>query len=1268
MNRTGSNASETLTGQAENDVLRGLGGNDLLIGNAGNDTLDGGSGNDTLSGGTGNDSLVGDAGNDSLEGGDGNDSLAGGSGNDILLAGDGNDAVSGSDGDDSISGGGGSDSINAGDGNDVVRGGGDNDFIDPGAGNDQVTGDAGDDRIGLSEGNDTISGGDGADIFTLREDSGADTITDFDVRLDRFDFLGKLQPGTAKLSESGSNDTLVTFGSLGTVLLRGVKKGDWSNILDVNGKSIYTAPVTPVADDYSADSSTRGSVGVGGTSNGRIETSGDKDWFAVDLAAGNRYAFTLSGTGNPALGSPFLELVNSTGSRIAFGSNSGNEGSTISYVANASSRLYLSASAGNANGTGAYQLSARNASDDISPNKETTASIEVGKAVRGSIDYIGDDDWYAVTLSPGTYRFSLLGRDSDNAGSSLPDPFLTLYDGTGTFVRASEDDGYGRDSSLVYKVTNGGKYFVSAKSSGNAVEMTGTYQLVVTRSHGAGVEGGTPSDPEYGKQWHLHGTFGVNAPAAWTKYTGKDIKVAILDTGVDPTHADLDDNLRLDLSDGPAGGAPREADDNHGTAVAGLVAAERNGVDGVGVAYNADLISLYTPSRTSEYAAVLRNAASVVDVLNHSQGSSLFKTDVNSAFKDDIHGGSLKVIGDALASLVAEGRDKKGTIFVQGAGNTGLYGDNTNLHGFQNSRYSLTVAATDENGNPYADGTRGASILVSAPGVGIWTTDRAGEAGETSGDMLRKNGTSLSTPLVSGIVALMLEANPELGYRDVHEILALSARTVSGTDSSWKPNGSGTWNGGAMHYSSTFGYGLVDARAAVRMAETWRGQQTAANEAMVEGKSTYAKTTIPDDGDRFVAQKITLPTDMVVERVEIDVKITHDRIGDLAIALISPSGTSAVLLNRPGVTSAERTGSTQDNIDFTFGAAGMLGESAKSTDPSKDFWQLVVTDRNGTVAGTLDSWTLRVFGTGDTADDTHVFTDEFVQLAAGEQKRTTIGDGDGGFDILNAAAVTSSVSFDLRAGTGTIGGTAISFTANAFERAVGGDADDKLTAGTAGSELLGGGGNDQITGGAGNDRLTGGTGSDRIDGGSGIDVAFYEGGKSAYTMVRQGSVVVVAGPGGTDELRAVEVVMFGKQAVVMGDLQANGFSESQYLAMNDDVAEAVRSGGLSSGLQHWLSFGRGEGRSPSLLFDAAYYLLKNPDVGNAVRQGATTALEHFLSFGLGEGRDASPYFNAQSYLSGNPDVRDAGMNALGHYLSYGQQEGRLTNPDWDYLG
>ena len=134
----------------------------------------------------------------------------------------------------------------------------------------------------------------------------------------------------------------------------------------------------------------------------------------------------------------------------------------------------------------------------------------------------------------------------------------------------------------------------------------------------------------------------------------------------------------------------------------------------------------------------------------------------------------------------------------------------------------------------------GAAILVAAPGVDIATTDRVGNAGFVpneigntlgSNDYVQIDGTSFSAPNVTGVVALMYQANPELGARDVQEILALSARTIDLSSATWQTNGATDWNGGGMTWSSAYGSGLVDAHAAVSWPRPGRRRPCSARRA-----------------------------------------------------------------------------------------------------------------------------------------------------------------------------------------------------------------------------------------------------------------------------------------------------------------------------------------------------------------------------------------------------------------------------------------------------
>ena len=186
--------------------------------------------------------------------------------------------------------------------------------------------------------------------------------------------------------------------------------------------------------------------------------------------------------------------------------------------------------------------------------------------------------------------------------------------------------------------------------------------------------------------------------------------------------------------------------------------------------------------------------------------------------------------GAALADAAANGRGGLGTVFVFPSGNNATAGQRADYHGFQSSPWTITVGGIDKSGFVAPFSNPGASVLVSAGAIGVLTTDRTGSAGYSDGDYISMiAGASLSAAQVSGLVALMLEANPDLGWRDVHEILAYSAWNPTAVTAGWKINGAGNWNGGGLAVSDGYGFGLVDALAAVRLAETWTTQHTAAN-------------------------------------------------------------------------------------------------------------------------------------------------------------------------------------------------------------------------------------------------------------------------------------------------------------------------------------------------------------------------------------------------------------------------------------------------------
>lgn len=643
--------------------------------------------------------------------------------------------------------------------------------------------------------------------------------------------------------------------------------------------------------------------------------------------------------------------------------------------------------------------------------------------------------------------------------------------------------------------------------------------------------GDLPSDDLVTDQWYLADT---NVLPAWRDYSGKGVRIGQFETHgsfgnskevLDYRHRDLKDNIDPEwLADATPGRRAGEGSDgkisDHATLVAGVMVASRNGAGGVGVAHGATLGGHWLDGKDMSSLARMQE----YDVVNHSWGSRERFTLRYSEAK----------IGDLPREYVdalERGRDGLGTVIVMAAGNDRAVGGNANYSSLTNSRSSMIVGAINAKTDlgqfqvhqqPFS--SRGASILVSAPGSNVTSTSslQQNANGSTFGaDAKTVQGTSFATPIVSGIVALMLEANPRLGYRDVQEILALSARKVDDSETDWQINGATRWNGGGMHVSHDYGYGQVDARAAVRLAETWVDRQVADNlyGAVKSPESGVLDRAIPDGNAAGLKHTLGIAgTGVTTEHVEVRIRLTHARPGDLIIKLISPSGTESILMDRPGripgdaASRGDARFDGSNTLDFVFGSARHRGERADGN------WTLQVIDTVSGDTGILHDWSLNAMGRGWTANDQYVYTDEFAKLAV--HGRDVLDDTNGGSNTINVAAVSSGSRVDLAAGNATIAGAALTIRNSAnFTNLVGGEFDDALTGNDGTNILVGGRGNDTLRGNGGMDVLFGGLGNDTLTGGT--DVDFF---------------VIERDPGSTDTIADFAI---GEDCIVLSGLGAN---------------------------------------------------------------------------------------------------------------------------------
>ncbi|HEX2623445.1 MAG TPA: S8 family serine peptidase [Phototrophicaceae bacterium] len=465
-----------------------------------------------------------------------------------------------------------------------------------------------------------------------------------------------------------------------------------------------------------------------------------------------------------------------------------------------------------------------------------------------------------------------------------------------------------------------------------------------------------PTDPLFPNQWHLNNTGqaggiagnDANVIAAWDAgYTGVDQVVASVDDGVWIAHPDLVPNVRTDLSydflqndDNPSAGG-------HGTSVAGVMAAAANEAPndandcGVGAAYSAGIAGLRilgSGETDAVEAAGLTHRGNDIFVYNNSWGPS-----------DD--GGTLEGPGPLVTAgfiyATTYGRGGLGSIYTWAAGNGGN-NDNINADGYANSIYVISVGASTNLGERSGYSEPGSSMLVTSPSnggsAGITTT-----AGSSTGCTSSFGGTSSASPLAAGVIALMLDANPTLTWRDVQTILVHTSEKIDPTDPDWQDNGAG------FHFNHNYGFGRVDAGAAVAAAETWVNVPPMTNYV---SSTVTVSGSIPEDAGSPLTSTINVPDDFIVEHAEIVVNATHPRRGQININLTSPEGTvSRMIFGRSD------TGANYNNWHMT--SVANWGEGTAGD------WTLSVWDANNDANdGTFNSWSIILWGYSESAAPT----------------------------------------------------------------------------------------------------------------------------------------------------------------------------------------------------------------------------------------------------------------------------------------------------------
>jgi subtilisin family serine protease len=507
-----------------------------------------------------------------------------------------------------------------------------------------------------------------------------------------------------------------------------------------------------------------------------VGSTDTNDYYRFDLSQSSNFSLSLNGLSADA----DVQLLNSSGTVLTSSANGGTTAESISSTLGTGTYyVRVFPYSGNTNYNLTLAATGSGPADNAGNTLATARNIGTLSSSQSFSDFVGSTD------TNDYYRFDL---------SQSADADVQLLNSSGTVLTSSANGGTTAES--ISSTLGTGTYYVRVfPYSGNTnynltlaaasapppptsgFNSTYGYGLINAAAAVARALGQSSPFPDVanlgGNNW---GNDLVKAPEVWARgYTGQGIVVAVVDTGVDYTHSDLDANMWVNTREVAGNGLdddgngyvddvrgwdfigndndPRDGN-GHGTHVAGTIAGENNGTGVTGVAYNARIMAVKVLSDSGSGSNI-----SVANGIRYAanNGAQVINLSLGGGYSSDIYS----------AIQYATGR---GSIVVMASGNEGA--SQPGYPAFHATEYGLSIGAVDSNSRIASfsnrAGTNSAMRHVVAPGVSVYST-------VPNNGYASYNGTSMATPHAAGVVALMLSANGGLSHAQVRDMVTGTA-------------------------------------------------------------------------------------------------------------------------------------------------------------------------------------------------------------------------------------------------------------------------------------------------------------------------------------------------------------------------------------------------------------------------------------------------------------------------------------------------------------